>query len=175
MSEEQRDDAATEPGKADDPASEGMQAGAAVDDADAMTDEEKAMLEALEDDQSGADAKPPATANAAETPPVAVHPVDMEPLKDMQRGAPNADGNLRLILDLPVEVKVEVGASRLTIREVLNLAPGSVIELDRTAGSPADIVVNGSPVGQGDVVVVDENYGIRINRLVNPEDRLNSL
>ncbi len=133
-----------------------------------MTEEEREMMRMLDQNQEPAQAAPQQAT-------VAVHPVDIDSLKESPRGTPDRDGNLKLIMDIPVEIKVEVGNSRLTIREVLNLAPGSIIELDRTAGSPADLIVNGTAVGQGDVVVVDESYGIRITKLVKPEDRINSL
>ena len=107
--------------------------------------------------------------------PPAIHRVEMDEIKTLPRAAPDPDGNLKLILDIAVEIRVEVGNSRLTISELLNLAPGSIIELDRTAGSPADLLVNGTKVGQGDVVVVDESYGIRLTKLVDPQDRINSL
>ena len=99
----------------------------------------------------------------------------MDAVKTVPRSAPDPDNNLKLILDIPVEVKVEVGNSRLTISELLSLSPGSIIELDRTAGSSADLMVNGTKVGQGDVVVVDESYGLRITKLVDPQERINSL
>lgn len=133
-----------------------------------------AALEASEDQQEPVE--PPKKPEPAEAPPVSVRPVDMDPVEPSPgRAAPDTDANLNLILDIPVELKVEIGNSRLNIREVLNLAPGSIIELDRTAGSPADIIVNGTRVGQGDVVVVDESYGIRISKLVDPQERLDSL
>lgn len=151
---------------------------------ESMTDEERAMMEMLgEDPPTDAPSTPPKTdAQKNDTTPapeaapeVTVHPVDVGTLKHTPKGTPNKDTNLKLILDIPVEIKVEVGNSRLSIREILNLAPGSIIELDRTAGSPADLIVNGTSVGQGDVVVVDESYGIRITKLVKPEDRINSI
>lgn len=129
-----------------------------------MTDVERQMQEAL-DKSDMMEVKAP-------TP---VHPVEMDEVKQVPRAAPNTDNNLKLILNIPVEVRVEVGSSRLSISEVLNLAPGTIIELDRTAGSPADLIVNGTKVGQGDVVVVDESYGIRLTRLVDPQERINSL
>ena len=132
---------------------------------DDMTDVERQMQEALEQ----------STMKAPEPPQRPVHPVEMDEVKQVPRAAPNTDNNLKLILNIPVDVKVEVGSSRLSISEVLNLAPGTIIELDRTAGSPADLIVNGTKVGQGDVVVVDESYGIRLTRLVDPQERINSL
>jgi flagellar motor switch protein FliN len=145
---------------------------------DNMTPEEREMMRALEDaDAAPAAPKPPPAPSPKPEPQAEVqaHPVDVAPLKAAPLAAPDSDGNLKMIMDIPVEIKVEVGNSRLTIREILNLSPGAIIELDRTAGSPADIIVNGTTVGQGDVVIVEESYGIRITKLVTPEDRLNSL
>ncbi len=155
-----------------------------ADDLDEMTPEEREMMQALEEKTDDATTKPNETA-APETqennqekdmpPPVPAHKTDFTPLQSAPKAESDPDGNLKMIMDIPVEIKVEVGNSRLTIREILNLSPGAIIELDRTAGSPADIIVNGTTVGQGDVVIVEESYGIRITKLVTPEDRLNSL
>ena len=137
---------------------------------ESITDIERQMAEMLEADTS------PDKGSAPRSPdgPV-IHRVEMDEIKSVPRTPPDPDGNLKLILDIPVEVRVEVGNSRLTISELLSLAPGSIIELDRTAGSPADLIVNGTKVGQGDVVVVDESYGLRLTKLVDPQDRINSL
>ena len=133
---------------------------------------ERQMAEMLEESELGD--KPKSKAASSASGPV-IHRVEMDEVKTVPRAAPDPDGNLKLILDIAVEIRVEVGNSRLTISELLNLAPGSIIELDRTAGSPADLLVNGTKIGQGDVVVVDESYGIRLTKLVDPQDRINSL
>ena len=65
-----------------------------------------------------------------------------------------------------MDVTVELGRTRMTVRELLSLAPGAVVELDRAAGSPADLLVNGRLIARGEVVVVDEEYGIRITEIV---------
>jgi flagellar motor switch protein FliN len=85
------------------------------------------------------------------------------------------EGNLKMILDIPVDVRVELGHTVLPIGEILRLGQGSIVALDRLTGSPADLVVNGTRVGQGDVVVVDENFGIRITKLLKPEERIAAL
>jgi flagellar motor switch protein FliN len=74
-----------------------------------------------------------------------------------------------------VDLHVELGATALSIREILKLGAGSIVELDRLAGSSADIIVNGKLIGQGDVVVVGDNFGVRIAKLVEPEKRIDSL
>jgi flagellar motor switch protein FliN/FliY len=82
---------------------------------------------------------------------------------------------LDLIMDIQLGATVELGRSRMTIREVLALGPGSVIELDKLAGEPADLLVNGKPLARGEVVVIDENFGIRITEIMAPADRIGSI
>ncbi len=108
-----------------------------------------------------------------------VHPVDPPALEDTNTGTPNDDAdreaNLSMILDIPVNVHVELGQARLSIQDILKLGTGSVVELNRLAGQPADIIANSKLIGQGDVVVVEDNLGIRITKLVGPEQRVKSL
>jgi flagellar motor switch protein FliN/FliY len=75
---------------------------------------------------------------------------------------------LELLRDVEMEVTVELGRTRMTVRELLSLSPGAVVELDRAAGSPADLLVNGTLIARGEVVVVDEDFGIRITEIVGP-------
>jgi flagellar motor switch protein FliN len=77
-----------------------------------------------------------------------------------------------LLLDVSLEVSVELGRTRMTIGELLALRPGSVIELDKLAGEPADILVNGTRIARGEVVVVDEKFGVRVLEVVSPAKRL---
>jgi flagellar motor switch protein FliN len=88
---------------------------------------------------------------------------------------PAGEGNLQLLLDVPLEVTVELGRTERQIRDILALAPGTVIELDRLAGEPVDVLVNGRPIARGEVVVIDENFGIRITDIVAPGERLRRL
>ena len=104
--------------------------------------------------------------------PVEMREVGRNPEAE-KRGA--QDANLKMIMDIPVDIRVELGHAVLTIGEILRLGQGSIIALDRLTGSPVDLVVNGKYVGQGDVVVVDENFGIRITKLLKPEDRISAL
>lgn len=80
--------------------------------------------------------------------------------------------NMDIIMDVPLEVTVELGRTNKKIKEILEFNPGTVIELDRLAGEPIDILVNGKFVAQGEVVVIDENFGIRITDIINPELRI---
>ncbi|MEV0569185.1 flagellar motor switch protein FliN [Dactylosporangium sp. NPDC050588] len=84
------------------------------------------------------------------------------------RGRPPA---FDLLHDVEMEVTAELGRTRMSVRELLSLAPGAVIELDRAAGGPADLLVNGRLIARGEVVVIDENFGIRITEIVGPSDR----
>jgi len=73
---------------------------------------------------------------------------------------------LERLHDVPVELAVEIGRTRMTIRETLALAPGSVVTLNRLAGEPVDLLVNGKPIARGEVVVIDEEFGLRVTELV---------
>ncbi len=83
-----------------------------------------------------------------------------------------AGNNLGLILDVEVPVTVVLGSVRKSLAEVLSLCEGQVIELDRVAGEPVDLLVNGKLVARGEVVVVDERYGLRVSQIVAPTERL---
>ena len=83
--------------------------------------------------------------------------------------------DLDMIMDIPVKLSVELGRTRITIKQLLELAQGSVIELDGLAGEPMDILINGYLVAQGEVVVVEDKYGIRITEIVTPSERVQKL
>lgn len=86
--------------------------------------------------------------------------------------APPAANNLDLILDIPVQLTVELGRTKIAIRNLLQLAQGSVVELDGLAGEPMDVLVNGCLVAQGEVVVVNDKFGIRLTDIISPAERL---
>ena len=81
------------------------------------------------------------------------------------------DPSVQRLLDVPIDVTIELGQTELSIRRILEIGPGSIIELDRMAGEPVDLVVNDKVIAQGEVVVIEENFGIRITHLVTPEER----
>src|ERR1700749_1402666 len=83
--------------------------------------------------------------------------------------------NLDVILDVPVTMAMEVGRTRISIRNLLQLNQGSVVELDRAAGEPLDVFVNGTLVAHGEVVVLNEKFGIRITDVVSPAERVRKL
>ena len=79
--------------------------------------------------------------------------------------------NIGLILDVPLQVTVELGRTKKSVKEVLEFTNGSIIELDRLAGEPVDIHINGQLLAKGEVVVIDENFGVRITDIVSPAER----
>jgi len=83
--------------------------------------------------------------------------------------------NLDLILDLPVTVSIELGRTRLQVEDILRLGQGSVVELKKLAGEPLEILVQGRPIGKGEVVVVNEKYGIRLTDIISPVERIQRL
>jgi flagellar motor switch protein FliN/FliY len=82
---------------------------------------------------------------------------------------------LDMLLDVPLEVNVELGRTRLTVQDLLQLGPGSVIELDKVAGEALDILVNGRLVARGEAVVVNDKFGVRITDIVSPQERIQRL
>ena len=88
----------------------------------------------------------------------------------------NTAGNdINMILDIPVQLTVELGRTRIPIKHILQLAQGSVVELETMAGEPMDVLVNGYLIAQGEVVVVNDKFGIRLTDIVTPADRLRKL
>lgn len=81
-------------------------------------------------------------------------------------------GNISMLLDVKLPVAIELGRTRMSIGEVLELGSGSIIELDKLAGEPVDILVNGKPLAKGEVVVLDENFGVRITNLISQSERI---
>jgi flagellar motor switch protein FliN/FliY len=82
-----------------------------------------------------------------------------------------SEADLSLVFDLPVELAVEIGRTTMTIRETLAIAPGSLIQLNRLAGEPVDLLVNGHRIARGEVVAIDEEFGLRVTEIIAPEAR----
>ena len=80
--------------------------------------------------------------------------------------------NISLIMDVPLQVTVELGRTNKLIKDILEFGPGSIIELDKLAGEPVDILVNGKSIAKGEVVVIDESFGVRITDIIHPSKRL---
>jgi len=116
---------------------------------------------------------------AADPAPTTAVEAAAQPANIFPRLAPglNSDGaqDLDLILDIPVNLTVELGRTRIPIKHILQLAQGSVIELDALAGEPMDVLVNGCLIAQGEVVVVNEKFGIRLTDIVTPSERMRRL
>ncbi len=83
--------------------------------------------------------------------------------------------NLDLILDIPVSVTIELGRTRMPVAKVLQLGQGSVVELQKAAGEPLEVLVQGRPIGKGEVVVVNEKFGIRLTEIISPVERIERL
>lgn len=93
----------------------------------------------------------------------------------INRVVAESDVNLDMILDVPVTLAMEVGRTRISIRNLLQLNQGSVVELDRAAGEPLDVFVNGTLVAHGEVVVINEKFGIRLTDVISPSERVRKL
>lgn len=146
-------------------------------DQDKMAEEwAAAMAEQGDNEQDDIDALLNGTAPvpmAAPKPQAERAPLDeFDPTARTQRnGAPDLD----VILDIPVRISMEVGNTEITIRNLLQLNQGSVIELDRLAGEPLDVLVNGTLIAHGEVVVVNEKFGIRMTDVISPSERIKKL
>ncbi len=127
---------------------------------------------------AGTQPAPPPTPPVSSTPEPprstpAARPVEFPPLDS--RPAPASGRNIELLLDVPLQVTVELGRTRMRIRDVLSLGLGAVIELERAAGEPVDLYVNDQLFARGEVVVIEENFGVRVTEILSPEQRVRSL
>jgi flagellar motor switch protein FliN/FliY len=105
--------------------------------------------------------------------------IDKSPLMSLDNLTPTSGQgkapDIDVILDIPVTISMEVGSTEITIKNLLQLNQGSVIELDRLAGEPLDVLVNGTLIAHGEVVVVNEKFGIRMTDVVSPSERIKRL
>ena len=92
-----------------------------------------------------------------------------------QSDARAADVNLDLVLDVPVELSLRVGSTEISIRDLVSLVEGSVVSLDQDAGQPMDVLVNGTMIARGEIVVVDDQYGVRLTDVISPVERVEKL
>lgn len=106
--------------------------------------------------------------------PVAVQPVQFSAF-DEPSVTPKNHTNLDLLLDISLSVTVELGRTKKQIRDILELGPGSIVELDKLAGEPVDILVNNKLIAKGEVVVIDENFGVRVTDIISPSERVKNL
>lgn len=106
-------------------------------------------------------------------PAVGVQPVSFQPFGE--GSIHKESSNIDLILDVPLQISVELGKTRKKIQEILELSPGTIVELDKMAGEPVDILVNGKIIAKGEVVVIDDTFGVRITDILNPSSRISHL
>jgi len=102
--------------------------------------------------------------------PVSVQPAQFQTFDDGLSASEKK--NISLIMDLPLQVTVELGRTQKLIKDILEFGAGSIIELDKLAGEPVDILVNGKAIAKGEVVVIDESFGVRITDIIHPSKRL---
>ena len=107
--------------------------------------------------------------------PVEAQAAEFDNLRSENIPETSRDVNLEVILDVPVTLSMEVGRTRLPIRNLLQLNQGSVVELERSAGEPLDVFVNGTLIAHGEVVVVNEKFGIRLTDVISPAERIKKL
>ncbi|MEX1198429.1 MAG: flagellar motor switch protein FliN [Pseudohongiellaceae bacterium] len=148
------------------------------------TDQTTASSENEEQQAPAADAPAPeAGKTSSATAPAdkgAGHAAEKDPVfkpldKDRKGDAETGGRDLEMVMDIPVKLNVQLGRTRMTIKQLLELTEGSVVELDGLAGDPMDIFINDYLVAQGEVVVVDDKYGIRITEIISPSERIHKL
>jgi len=143
----------------------------------AMNEQSESEAQTAETADSGADADwgaaldEQAQTEAADN----VEQAPMQNLVEEDAGISMGDASLDVILDIPISISIEVGSTKISIRNLLKLNQGSVVELDRLAGEPLDVLVNGTLIAHGEVVVVNEKYGIRLTDVISAAERIQKL
>ena len=126
-----------------------------------------------QDTKQDSTGRPPIQEDGAEL-EQAVH-AGFSDLSDTSSSAKEGEINLESVLDIPVTLSMEIGRTRLSIRNLLQLNQGSVVELDRLAGEPMDVMVNGTLIAHGEVVVVNEKFGVRLTDVMSAQERIKKL
>lgn len=139
-----------------------------------MSETENDPNEALADDWAAALEEQDVPEEEAVVAPSA-ESAQFQELHEESLGVDSGEVKLDAILDVPVTISMEIGRTHINIRNLLQLNQGSVVELDRLAGEPMDVLVNGTLVAQGEVVVVNEKFGIRLTDIISPADRVKKL
>jgi flagellar motor switch protein FliN len=111
----------------------------------------------------------------AQQPSIGIQRAEFPNLAQQAGLPPEQASNISLLLDVPMQLTVELGRTRMLIKDILGLGEGSIIELDKLAGEPVDILVNNKLVAKGEVVVIDENFGVRVTDIITPMERINTL
>lgn len=142
----------------------------------AEDDAEAAMLKMLEEEGGdmdvGGDEFPDLSGVQMEQPQA--NPVEFQQLSPSS-GHSSSSRNIDMLLDVKMPISIELGRTEMPISDLLALGPGSVVELNKLAGEPVDLLVNNVVIAKGEVVVVDENFGVRVTLLMSPEERLKSM
>ena len=128
-------------------------------------------------EQTRTAAKGPATVTAIDPTPGKPKPGQAALFEKFsgEPGSGSSNHDIDMIMDIPVRLTVELGRTKITIKQILQLAQGSVIELDGLAGEPMDVLVNGCLIAQGEVVVVNDKFGIRLTDIITPSERIRRL
>jgi flagellar motor switch protein FliN len=154
----------------------------AEQDTPVMSEEDRMAAEweaALTEAKPGESAAPGAAREVASQVTSAAESVSPAAFANFAAATTNGNGapvnDLNMILDIPVQLTVELGRTRIPIKHILQLAQGSVVELETLAGEPMDVLVNGFLIAQGEVVVVNDKFGIRLTDIVTPSERIRRL
>jgi flagellar motor switch protein FliN/FliY len=144
------------------------------------TEDKAAEESTMEDDWAAAMAEQAESEAAAkqaapDEPVPQAQPAQIFPSFSDGAGKASMMNELDMILDIPVQISVEIGRTKITIRNLLQLAHGSVVELDAMAGEPMSVYVNGTLIAQGEVVVVNDKFGIRLTDIITPSERMRKL
>lgn len=144
--------------------------------ADATSEEEDPWAAAMAEQESAEENEEAAAAAAPEPAAPAAKAASDDIFRPLGPDSGSSQAReLEMIMDIPVKLTVELGRTKLTIKQLLELAQGSVIELEGLAGEPMDILINGYLIAQGEVVVIEDKYGIRITEIITPSERIHKL
>lgn len=141
-----------------------------------MSNDDIDVTESADDDWAAALQEQADTAEEGGADEITAQPHQMDDLNnDSSDNTPVEDVKLDAILDIPVHISMEIGRTQISIRNLLKLNQGSVVELDRLAGEPMDVLVNGTLIARGEVVVVNEKFGLRLTDIISPAERVKKL
>ena len=143
-----------------------------------MADDNQNNTPSVEDDWAAAmaeQAEVESSQTASEATNSSAQPAQIFPAFGDAGGKASMMNELDMILDIPVQIAVELGRTKITIKNLLQLAHGSVVELDAMAGEPMSVFVNGTLIAQGEVVVVNDKFGIRLTDIITPSERMRKL
>lgn len=144
------------------------------DDKDVNNEEMEDLTSSIPEDTSF-NTEETTNENAGEDKTVTVQPVQFASFEDLDQVQGPANQNLNILLDVKLQLTVELGKTELPIKKVLELTKGSIVTLNKAAGEPVELYANGKLIAYGEVVVIEDNFGLRITHITDPARRLNSL